>query len=231
MAVDQATILNDFLDKHLLELIIGGGALVGFIFFYRKFRNMPNTPDFIRIFNQQNIKDESLNVRDKLSPLWLYRGEEKIGRILNDNSNKYSYTPTKQELDTKSGISGWNENIRTIVFRTKDFMGTYIFSKKNILRFKEGEARQEGKKLVFTSDMGFTALGNEYVTKTSFKEVSQIIDSEWSKRLFEANVNLMASKMHHMSGESPEYAQQRAIELLKIEQIKAEKQSKIGGLI
>ena len=227
----DAQFLNTFLDQHGLEIVIGGGALIGFLILWKKLRKVNTQPDFIKIFKEQNIRDESLNETGRFDVKWLYRGEEKLGRILDLDTQKINYTPTKQEFDTKAGIQGWESDITTIVFRPKNAVLNLWLGEKRILRFKPDEARVEGRKLVFPSSMGFTALGGEYITKTSFKEISTVIESDWNKRLFEANVNVMASKMSHISAETPEMAHELSMKRLEIDKIRADKQAKVGGLI
>ena len=227
----EAEFVNQFLDAHLLELVIMGGMIFGFVIIYKKFRPNQTQPDFLKVMSEKNVKDEDLNVIQSLDAKWLYRGEQRLGRILRSDSKKYNYSPTKEEVATKAGIGGWQSEISTIVFRQKDFLGAYLFGQKKVLRFKPSEAQVEGDRLIFASDMGFTALGNEYITKTSFREISTVIESEWSKRLFEANVNVMASKMSHISAETPEMAHELSLKRLDIERIRAEKQQKVGGLI
>lgn len=230
MAID-ATTINTFLDAHGFEIVLVVGMAIGFLILYKKLQPNKAQVDFVRIMNERNVKDEDLNDIGKLDPKWIYRGEEKIGKVIKKDDKHFTYKPTKEEVDTKAGIYGWEADITTIVFRPKSwFLGLYIGEKK-ILRFKMGEAIIRDRKLIFPSTVGFTALGNEYVTKNSFKELAQVIDAEYSKRLFEANVNVMASKMSHISAETPEMAHELSLKRLEIEKIRAEKQAKVGGLI
>ena len=229
----ETAFLNEILDKHGLEIVIGVGSLIGFMILYKKLRSIPKQPDHPRIMAEKMVEDESLNKLHKLNAKWLYRGEEKIGRILTTDTKKYNYTPSKEELDTKAGMKGWEMDITTIVFKPKDFMGLYLFSGKKLVKFKESEASisENHKDLIFSSDMGFTALGNVYMTKTSYTEISNVVEAEWSKRLLESNVNIMASKMSHIAAETPEAALELSLKRLEIEKISAEKQAKVGGLI
>lgn len=227
--VDAGSI-NSFLDAHGFEVMIAGGALIGFLVLYKKMRATPSQPDFIRIFNERGIRDETLNVINEYEPNFVYRGNQCLGRIVSYDTKKLKYNPTKQEIDTKAGIHGWEAEIATVVFRPKTIWKIYMGAKR-ILRFKVEEAKIKDRKLIFPSTTGFTALGNEYVTKSSFKEASLLIDTEWSKRLFEANVNVFASKMSHISAETPEMSHELSLKRLEIEKIRAEKQAKVGGLI
>lgn len=228
----ETSFINDFIDQHGLELAIGIGALIGFIILYKKFRKVDKQPDYIKVFNEKSIEDESLNVISSLDPKWLYRGESKLGKIVGSGTKHWRYTPTKLEAETRAGITGWEGEVTTIVFRQKDFLGTYLFSGKKLLHFRpEDNGKVHGDKLVFDSKTVFTALGDHFITSNSYKEISTVIESEWNKRLFEANVNIMASKMSHIASESPEMAHELTLARLKIQEVLAQKQSKVGGLI
>lgn len=220
-----------FLNEYGIWLIIIGGLAFAVVFLLSKFRGRKQVPDYVKIFKEQSIRDESLNKRNKLDPKWIYYGDEKIGKIMTIDTQRYKYEPTKEERDLKVGIYGWEENITTITFRDRNPIINIWVGEKKIMRFKESEGKRFGSKLMFSSDFGFTALGNQYTTKTGFKETAGIIDSEYSKRLFEGNVSIMASKMAGISGETPEFAQERELRRLEIEKIRMEKQSKVGGLI
>lgn len=220
-----------FLNEYGIWLIIIGGMAFGIVFLISKFKGVKKIPDYVKIFNEQSIKDESLNKRNKLDPKWIVYGDEKIGKIMTIDTNRYSYTPTKEEFATKAGISQWEDNITTVTFRDRNAIINLWLGEKKIMRFKDTEGKRWGDKLIFSSDLGFTALGNQYTTKTGFKETSGVIEADYSKRLFEGNVTIMASKMAGISGETPEFAQERELRRLEIEKIRMEKQSKIGGLV
>ena len=240
--VDAGSAINTFIEDNLLFLIMAFGILIGFIILWKKMRKVPANPDYLKIFKEKNIHDEMLNKRNKHDPVWLMKGEEVIGRIVAWDSQNYKYVPTKLEKD--AGMwDNWEKNITTVVFkegsRWKWFLG-----QKRILRFsaedegkfedgklvKHGVIRQKNK-LVIPSDIGLTALGDEYITKDSYQHISRIVLGEYDKRLMEANVNLMAGHMSKISAETPEMAHELALKRLDIERIRAEKETKVSGLI
>lgn len=227
----ETVLLNEFIDKHGLELIIAGATLIGFIILYKKFRPQQKQIDYAQLNAEMMVKEERFNKPNSLDPKWIWRGDEKIGRIISIDKNSYRYNPTKEETSIKAGLTGFEADLMTVTFKQKDFMGTYIFTKPKMMMFSPDDARVREKNLLFSSDVGFTAIGHVYTTKTSYKQVAQVIESEWSKRLLESNVTVMASKMSHISAETPEMAHELSLKRLEIEKIRAEKQAKVGGLI
>lgn len=217
-----------FMEENLVLLLFLFGLIIVFVIIFKKFRSIPPKPDFVRIFHDQSIKDESLNKPNKYEPKYLFRGDILLGKIVSIDSQPYESQTTKEDL--KFGLEAWKADLTTVVFKPV-WKWKLCLGKKKILRFKTNEAKIENHKLVFPSSMGFTALGNEYISKPSFKEVSTLIEGFWSKRLFEANVNVMASKMSHISSETPEMAHELNLKRLEIERIRAEKERKLGQLI
>lgn len=214
----------------MFEILLVVGMVFGFVILYKMMRSVPKQPDFVKIFKDQAIRDEDLNMPHDLDPKFLYRGEKLLGRIVRIDSQDVKYEPPKIEKETAQIYDKWEKNLTTVIFRGKTFWNFYLGEKK-ILIFETGEAKIDGRNLIFPSSVGFTAVGQQYTTKTSFRTVSQIIEGEWSKRLFEANVNVMASRMAHISAETPEMAHELSLRRLDIERIKAEKETKVSGLI
>lgn len=221
--------MTGFLEDNFLWILLVFGMIMAFIIIYKKVRSIPNKPDYIKIFHDRSIKDESLNKRNKYDPLWIFRGDQRIGKIVSIDTKKYKHDPIKDEY--KAGLKQEFEiEITTIVFKINSFLKFFWYGKR-ILRFITTEAEIKGNKVLFDSTVGFTALGMEYTTKTSYPETSAIVDSHYSKRLFEANVNVMAGKMESISAEDPAYAHELTLKRLEIERIRAEKEKKVGQMI
>lgn len=228
---DMNIVFTQFIDQNFIWIAISFGMLLGFLVLYRMIRKVPPKPDFIKVFRDQYARDESLNLPSEFDARILFRGHQLLGKIVGYDVQLHEYVTDFDEK--KFAYENWRTQMSSLVFiRPKKFIWfTFYVGKREILLFKKTEAKQEGEKLVFPSDTGFTALGSVFVTKTSFKEASSIIEGVWSKRLFEANVNVMASKMSHIAQESPEMAHELNLKRLEIERIKAEKDKKVGQLI
>lgn len=226
MAIETA--ITIFIEENMILIFILSGMFLGFFMLFKMIRKVPAQPDFIRIFKDQAIKDQQLNKPDEYEPHWLYRGHKLLGKIVAYDEQPYNNQTTKEE--DKFGLSNWKANLTTVIFIKPLFM-KFCIGSRQILRFKTEEANIENDRLVFPSDAGFTALGGEFITKKSFPEASAVIEGVYSKRLLEANVNIMASKMSHISSESPEMAHELNLKRLEIERIRAEKEKKIGQLI
>lgn len=222
--------ISTFIEQNIWTIIIGVGTLVGFILLYRYLRPVPRQVDYIKVFNEGTIRDEALNVPHAYHPRWLYRGEGRLGKIVNIHSAIVDYKPTKEEREKGQIYDDWKKTLVTIVFREKTFWKFYLNEKK-ILRFEEGEATYRDDKLIFPSDCAFTAMGKEYMTIGSFQYTSPIVEGNWNKRMLEANVNIMASKMASIASETPEMAHELSLKRLDIERIRAEKETKMSGLI
>ena len=238
---DPSLALSAFIENNLIYIILIFGIGIGGVFLYKMIRGIPKQTDFIKVFQEKTISDEAMNKTDKkfgIKSLW--RGHQYIGRIL-------TYSDTFQKIQTKTEAKednrGWKDKkppekiiVHTITFKTPSFriLGFKFFGfKKEILKFtdKDRYKVEEKGKLVFPSDVAFTALGYEYATVNSYPLLTRLIDDNWNKRLLEANVNLMASRMSQMSAESPEMAHELSLKRLEIERIKAEKQLKTGSII
>lgn len=226
---DPISTFNLFLEQNMFNLVIVGGIAIMILIIYKKWQPTPKQPDFITVFHDNTIEDERLNVPDTYEPKWLYRGHQLIGLIVGYDQHNYDNKDIPREED-KFGLYKWSGNITTVIFRTKTFW-KFFLGKKQILKFKSEEANIEENKLVFPSHSGFTALGQVYTTKSSYPEVSSIIEGVYSKRLFEANVNLFASKMSYVSQIDPIMSHELNLKKLEIEKIRAEKEKKIGSLI
>jgi hypothetical protein len=224
--------MSSFIQDNLFLLIVVFIAVFGITLIYKKWRPVPPKPDFIKIFKETNIKDEALNKPNKYEPQYLYRGDVCLGKIVTFDEQKYKADDEYIDLPDKRKmkIEGFEDNLTTVVFKPKRALWI-IWHGKEILRFKTDEAEIKDNKLIFSSDMGFTAIGREYITKTAFKEGSTVIEGSWIKRLFEGNVNVMASRMSHISAETPEMAHELSLKRLEIERIRAEKERKIGSMI
>ncbi len=227
MAVSFEPFVNWMLENILFFLLLGGFFL-GFAWISRQMKKIPRMEDYTKVFKDQDIVDQQLNKPDKYEPKWLYRGHELLGKIIAYDEQPHEDIVSKEQ--EKFMIEGFRETMTVLTFVPKLY-GKICIGKGQILRFKSKEAKVEEDKLVFPSTTGFTALGHEYVTKASFKESASIIEGTYAKRLFEANVNLFASRMAHISAETPEMAHELALRRLDIDRIKAEKQMKMGQLI
>ena len=220
--------LTMFIQDNMVLLLFAIGVVMVVVILFKKLRSVPPKPDFIKIFQEQSIRDESLNKPNKYDPKFLYRGDTFLGKIVSIDDHKYRTAISKEEYKFK--LADWEAQLTSVVFIPK-WKWRICIGRKKILRFKTSEAKIEEDKLVFPSSAGFTALGNEYITKSSFKEVSTLVEGFWSKRLFEANVNIMASRMSHIASETPEMAHELNLKRLEIERIRAEKERKLGQLI
>lgn len=223
------TALSIFLDENIFSIMIVGGVVVGFVFLYRMLRKVPTQPDYVGVFHDLNIRDEQMNKPTKIDPKMLWRGTEPLGKIISYDTQTYNYNPTKEEKE-KGMYDKFLKEITTIVYRPKTFWKFY-FGEKRIVLLEKGEGVIQEHRFVIPSSVGLTAIGKTYVTKGSFTETARIVDGTFSKRLYESNVNVMASRMSHIAQETPEMAHELNLARLKIEQIRAEKETKMGGLI
>lgn len=221
---------NALIDEYLFEIIILGAVFIGIIILYKKLRIVPKTPDFVRVFRDQLIRDEVMNKPSKYEPRWFYYGDKLIGRIISYDRQNVKYNPPKQEKEAGM-YEKWEKKIVTMTIMKKTWWKICL-SGKEIIMFQESEAEQQkGRKLVIPSDLGLTALGQVYSTKSSYHFTSRIIEGDWNKRLLEANANVMASRMSHIAQETPEMAHELSMKRLDIDRIRAEKESKVSGLI
>lgn len=238
--------ISMFFQQNIMWIALAGGIIFGFIILFKKVRSIPAKPDYIRIFQDRSIRDEALNKPNRYDPKWLYRGDKKLGRIVTidtkiwksektkEESRIYGYSKKKKEIEEPehefTSPIDYEVMITTIVFRMDCFL-KFLWYNKRILRFRTEEATVKDDKIIFDSNVGFTALGNEYTTRTSYPETSAIIEGHYSKRLFEANVNVMAGRMEKISAETPEMAHELNLKRLEIEKIRAEKEKKLGSLV
>lgn len=223
----------------MIGLIVAVPILL--LYAYKRIRAIPTQPDYIKIFHNQQIADERLNRTEKrYGWKFLYRGHSLLGKIITVSDTKYK-TPKKGDYEGV-GKREWQQqpketvNIISITFRRLVFnLGFYkIFHwHRDILKFTEKDhyAIEEGGKLVFPSDVSFTALGECYATVNSYEKLSRVILDNFSTRLLMANTNLMAGEMAKISSISPQMAHELNIKRLEIDKIKAEKMMKMGNII
>lgn len=235
----------DFTNENLGWIIIIIAMVFGMFILYRKVRKIPQNPDFIKIFHESMIGDESLNKRDKVFGLkWLYRGEQLIGRILTVSQNDF-LVPKKSSIpdigkSTRDGrpyeLKREDMKIATITFKRPLLnLGITRFyrMKKDILKFtnRDNFRVEEKGKLVFPSDCSFTALGNVYATMNSYQQVSSVILDQYNKNLMVATNNLMAGEMQKVSSMKPEFAHALVMKDKEIQALREAKQAKMSGVI
>jgi hypothetical protein len=74
--------LAAFVQDNLLTIIIVIGMAFVCLLLYRKLRRIPAQPDFLRIYQEQEIRNENLNKPDATYGLrYLYRGHQLLGII------------------------------------------------------------------------------------------------------------------------------------------------------
>jgi len=229
--VEKTNLIQDFLTDNLAVFIVGIVIIIAILIVYKKLKGIPLIPDYVRLFNEANIKDEQLNKPTKFSPKWVYRGDNKIGKINTLDTKTVESNPkdipTFQKEDNRIEFV---EKVTTLTVKINHFWFIW-YGKPILLKYKEGEAEIKGDKIIFSSDTGFTSIGYEYMTKTMFKEGISILDGHYAKRLFETNVNLFASRMAKISAETPEMAHEINLRKLEIDKIKAEKERKMGSMM
>jgi hypothetical protein len=220
--------------KWLTDNIVVIGIFVAVIYFgymiYRQTKKVPPVPDFIKVWKDRAVDEEKLNkVEKKFGAKWLYRGEEYLGQIKTFGKQKYKVN-MHPEKDKPQPDDFAEKEVVTITFSPQVF-GRIHSGKRHILRFIDGEARMENGKLVFPSYFTFTSFGNEFISLAMIQPTTKVIEDNWNKRLYEASANAFANQMLKISGYLTEFAQQRKVQELEIEKMKAERQMKMGSII
>lgn len=227
----ESILAGTFIEQNFIYIIIIMGVIFGAVFLYKKFQPMPREPDYTKIIHGKMVRDQYLNVPSEHYPFYLVRGKKVLGKIIKQSQEVIKYTPTTEEFKAGRGHKFPDTIIETVVFLPKKFLGRFWYGEEQILKFTKGDGEVVGENLVFPSNMVFNSLGDVYFTNTIQKEATSIIEADWSKRLLESNVSVMASKMSHISAETPEMAHDLALKRLDIERIKAEKSAKLGNMI
>ena len=241
---DFGAIMQAFLEDNIIFILIAMAIPIGFLFLFRALRKVPGQPDYIRVFRDEMIIDESMNKPEKkygVKSLW--RGRQVLGKVVTI-SDKIVNVPKKSELvkvgkmDSKGRpIDVHKEKMRmfTVVFK-KPALNLFlfkIFMGKEIIHFSDRDEYtiEDKGRLIFPSDTAFTAIGKVFSTTNSYQQLSVVVLDVWNKNLLQANTNLMSSEMAKISAQTPEMAHNLSLKRLEIDKIRAEKQMKIGQII
>ena len=222
-----------FLLDNILYFVIVAAAAFGIFFAYRFLKKIPKNPDYVRIWNEQNIEDEKFNKTDTMFGYkFLFRGERLLGKILTFSNVKMSINPTPEDpTKYKEGkAEEIEEDICTVVFKPHT-TGKLYLGKKTMIKFLKDDVRYEGKRIAIPENYAITALGNCYFVHQSLPAITKSIEANWSRRFAEAQANAYGQQMLKVSGFITEYAQERRLRELEIDKLKAEKQLKMGTVI
>ena len=230
-----------FINDNLLTIIVVIGMGFIILMLYRKIRRIRPQPDFLRIYAQEEIRNENLNRPDATYGLrYLFRGHQLLGVIKSlsvvlVNAEKKVQTVSKFLSRDAKIYEGQKAKIKvyTITFRRPmwKFKG---LGKIDILRFTEEDdfiEEHSQKALVFPETTAFNCIGNTYCTINSYPVLSKVLEDNFNKHLFNLNANFMAAAMSQIQGIRPEWAfllEQRRMEIQAAEKAK---QMKISGII
>jgi hypothetical protein len=233
--------LAAFVQDNLLTIIIVIGMAFVCLLLYRKLRRIPAQPDFLRIYQEQEIRNENLNKPDATYGLrYLYRGHQLLGIIQSlshtwVNSERKPQTTSKFLRQDQKVYEGTKAKIKigTVTFKRPvwKFKG---LGKTDILRFTEEDDFTEEhsrKALVFPETTAFNCIGNTYCTVNSYPVLSRVLEDNFNKHLFNLNANFMASAMSQIQGIRPEWAFMLEQKRMEIQAAEKAKQMKISGIL
>lgn len=232
MATDINVLISTFINEYAIFVIIAIAAVLGISYLYKMMRNIPKQVDYVKVFHENMIRDENLNIPDKnLGMKYLYRGEQLLGKIISFSTGKFDLIKDRETVKSMNWDKKKKEAkvIYTITFKRPKkllYFRTFL-GRKEILKYTEQDTwSNEGDRLVFPEYVSFTSLGKVYMPINSYEDTSRIVQDDINRQLNSVQTNLYAGQMQSISAQTPEMAHQLSLKRLEIEKIKAEKQMK-----